>query len=509
MIALDMTKGNAEKYPNKTAVIVGDTRFTFKQLHERVCRLSKALSAMGLKKGDLYAVCAETCAQHIEIVYASIETGVPIMVLNSSVSEEGFSHQINIAKVECIILSEECYNRFESSLGELKSVKNCIVIGSPKKGVKNYEEFIASYPPEEVPEVYVNYDDIVWITSSSGTTGFPKLIMRSYETSLALGLRFGYGLNLTGDDIFLSIGSPSMAFCLCRVIGYLGTTFIMANELSPEGILGTIEREHVTKIFCGSIFIRGLLKYAHFNKFDISSLKRVIAVGTPLDVEEWKRAIELFGNIFVQVYGSVEDTPTCFLYPEDIFSADGQLNLSRLKAMGRVAPGAHVKVVDETGKEVQPGATGELITKGETLMKGYYNEPTKTQEVIKGGYYYTGDLVKMDEEGYIYFIGRKQDAIFTCGEVVFPNIIEGVISRLPQVKEVAVIGIPDEKMGQKIKAVIVLNEGDKTNEEEIINYCKNHLKSYEIPHSSLDFVSSLPKGVSGKVLKSEIMKKYL
>ena len=508
MIAQDMTKGNANKYPDKTAVIVGNTRYTFKQLHERVNSLANALSDIGLKKGNMFAVCAGPCAQHPEILYAAIETGMPLAVLNSAVSKEGLVHQLNTAKLPVIIFDEETYDRFESLRSQLKSIKHYIVIGSSRKGTLNYDELISSHPPLDLPEVNVSYDDLVWVTSSSGTTGLPKLIMRSYETSLALGLRFGYGLQLTGDDVFFNIGSPSMAFCLSRVISYLGATFIMANEFSPEAILRTIETERVTKIFCGAIFVRGLINYPDSGKYDHSTLRRVITVGAPLDVEEWQRAIEMVGNIFVNAYGSVEDTPTCYLYPEDIAREGGQINAERLKSTGRETPGAHIRVIDDQGNDVQPGRLGELVTRGETLMKGYYNEPEKTREVIKGGFYHTGDLVKMDEEGYIYFAGRKSDVIAVSGEMVLPQEIEGVISRIEGVSDVTVIGLPDDKLGQTIRAVIVTKEKEKITEADVIRFCEKYLPDFAVPRS-VDFVESLPRGPSGKILKNEVMNMYL
>jgi acyl-CoA synthetase (AMP-forming)/AMP-acid ligase II len=222
--------------------------------------------------------------------------------------------------------------------------------------------------------------------------------------------------------------------------------------------------------------------------------------GASLPAETWKQAIEAFGNIFTLAYGSVELSWVTFLPCEELI-----LESPKVKggSCGKETLPIEIRIVDEQGNEVPRGEVGEVIARGKSMMAGYWKAPKATEEAIRGGYFYTGDLGMLDEDGYLYLIGRKKDVITSQGKLISPSEVEDIIYHHPAVLEAAVIGIPDEQLGEAVKAVIVLKPGAKASTEDIIGLCHNYLPLYAVP-KSVNFVTSLPKSAVGKILKREL-----
>jgi acyl-CoA synthetase (AMP-forming)/AMP-acid ligase II len=506
-IMLDVTRRNARVQPNRTAVICGSTRYTYKELNAHVNSLSNALNDIGLRKGDILPVFADNCPQYPEILCASVKTGMPILPLNTLVSDEGLVHLVNNARAKIVFCTPNYQKRLLCLRSQLKSTEHYIVLGNPEGGARGYQELISLYPSIEPRKVELSYDDVSYVGTTSGTTGLPKQAMRTYENALACALQLGYILGMTPEDVFYQPCFVTFGAGMWRLLFYLGCTCILATDFSPKVTLETIEMEGVTKVFANAGLIRELVNYPHVDEYNHSTLQRVLVVGAPLSEKEWRQAIKTFGNIFVRVYGLVEQSPVAVLHPDD-FTFDGEPEkVKRQYSCGRESLGSRVRVVDEQGNDVPVGELGEVIIQGEHLIKGYLNAPEATREAMREGYFHTGDLARIDEEGYIYLGGRKQDVITTGGKMVLPMDIEALILEQKQVREVAVVGLPDEKLGQIIKAVVVLKEGENISKEELIKLCCQHLPSYAVP-LSIDFAENLPKGVTGKLLRSEIIKKY-
>jgi len=506
MITSDIPRRNARRYPDKAAVIFEDTRYTFKELNDRVNSMANALVDMGLKKGDRIILIADSCNQYLDMLWVAAKAGLAISSLNPQIPRQQLSQLINSSGARAIIMGENYRDLVESLRPELEQVKNYIVIGASDGGMKSYQELVSSYPSSE-PEVEIDGEDLLFLSSSGGTTGLPKQIMHTHHSLLGMMMDLAWVYDTRHEDIFLFAVPPFWAHLVAYVMmpsSYLGCTIVIVKEITASAVLRVIEQKRVTTTFLATPLLSQLVEVQQTNKYDCSSLRRVIVGGTPLPAEIWKQAIKTFGNIFGQLYGLSEMSPICFLPPEE-FVLEGP-KVKRLRSCGREALNIEARVVNDLGEDVRPGEIGEIIAKGESLMKGYLNAPRLTGETIKGGYLYTGDLGTLDEDGYFYLAGRKKDAIVTQGKLLSSSEIEDIIYRHPAVLEAAVIGVSDEELGEAVKAIIVLKEGRKITGEEIIHLCEQNLPPYAVPRS-VDFVDSLPKSPIGKTLKYALREK--
>jgi acyl-CoA synthetase (AMP-forming)/AMP-acid ligase II len=499
----DIPKRNAEKYPDKTAVVFGNTRYTFRELNDRINSLANALSNMGLGKGDRLAIMADSCHQYADILWTAVKMGMAITILNPASSQQELSYLVNNAGARAILVGQSYCELAESLRPQLRSVSEYIIIPT------SYEELISSSSPLE-PEAKVSDDDLLILGCSSGTTGMPKQVMHTHSSSLAQSLGMLEGYSMSENDVNL-LATP-VFWGLTQIValiysGYFGCTAIIAGELTPQSILAIIEKERVTTIFTGAPSIPGLTEQAQLGKYNHASLRCALVVGAPLSLAAWQRAIDTFGSVFMPAYAITECGLLYFFPPQDFNFRGPPEKTKWLSSCGKKSRDADVRVVDEEGNDIKPGQLGEVIARTNSLMKGYWNEPRITEEAIRNGYFYTGDLATVDDNGYLFLAGRKKDAITTQGKVLASTEIEGIIYLHPQVLETAVIGVPDEALGEAIKAVVVLKEGGVATEEEIIRFCQQHLPDYAVPRS-VDFIGQLPKNPSGKILRYVLREKY-
>jgi len=505
----EILERNARRYPNKTALVFQENRLTFAGLNERVNRLTNGLSGLGVSKGDRVAIVADTCAQHIEISCAGIKGRTATTLLNPGLSPRELIYLINNAEPNTVILGENYKGLIDSLRPELGSVKNFIIIGEPQDDMKGYDALIASSSPEE-PRVKTEDDDLLFLLCSGGTTGLPKQVMYTHRGILFTMLNMIWVYRVEHEDIFLFAIPAFWAQVLPFLVlphFYMGCPVVMLKDATPESVSETVQQEKITNTFLGSPFLPLLLDFPDLNKYDYSSLHRILVAGTPLPTEVWERAIKTFGKIFEQVYGLCEMSPITFLPPEDFVLEGPPEKVNRLRSCGREALNAQARIVSEQGEDISPGEVGEVIAKGKGRMAGYWNAPKATKETIRGDYLYTGDMATIDEEGYIYLVGRKKDVITIQGKMLSPSEVEDIIYRHPAVQEAAVIGVPDDELGEAVKAVIILKKGQEASSSEIIGLCKEHLPHHAVPQS-VDFVTSLPKSPVGKVLKHKLREKY-
>ena len=509
MILSDIFRRNAKRYPQKTAVVFGSTRFSFDEFNRRINSLANALIDLGLHQQDKVAIILDNCHQYVELYCAVPKAGGVAVPLNTSLSPSEMAYIINNAGAKILAFGERFAPTVDSWRRELDSVETFVGIGTSAQGAKSYEQLVTDYPPDE-PEVEVGEQDLAYFLYTSGTTGMPKGVMVTHRGIIECSLNYILGCDLRHEDVGL-VTSPLFwgAAPIINIVPqfYVGGTLIITDDFSPEAILGLIQSEKVTVSMMMPPLIMALLEHPQLSNYNISSLRHVWFGGVPMPVESLKRAIKTLGNIFVQVYGMIELTPMSFVVREEQVIEGPPEKVKRLASCGREPANVETRVVNDEGKDVAPGEVGEVISRGDNLMKGYWRMPQATEETLKDGYLHTGDLATRDEDGYLYLVGRKKDLIVSGGKTIYPAEVEEVIYQHPSIVEAAVIGVPDEKLGEALKAVVVVRKGEKVTAEAILAFCQQRLPDYASP-KSIAFVERLPRNPTGKILRKALQEKH-
>ncbi|MCL6559431.1 MAG: AMP-binding protein, partial [Firmicutes bacterium] len=390
----------------------------------------------------------------------------------------------------------------EADIGILVSIEGA------EKDCFCYEELLANSSGTD-PEITVDENQMAILMYTGGTTGRPKGVMLSHRNLMTamLDLTLTFRFDKSDTTCFiLPMFHASLWPVLCVLI--VGGRAAILRRPDLTKILELIQEEKCTHINAVPTIYNWLMEHPDLDKFDLSSLKKITYAGSPIAPELLKKMIQKYGNIFWQGYGLTEAAPSLTaLRPEDHVVEGPPEKVRRLKSVGREMYMSTVKVVREDGSEVAPGEVGEIVARGKNIMMGYWKMPDKTSETLKDGWLHTGDIGTVDEDGYIYLLDRKHDMIITGGENVYPREVEDVLYEHPAVMEAVVVGVPDERWGEAVKAVVVLKEGMKADEEEIIRFAKSRLAGYKCP-KSIDFRDSLAKTTVGKINRSQIKKEY-
>lgn len=508
MVVGEIFERNARRWANKEGIIYKNKRITFSELNNRVNRLANALITLGLKKQDRVAIIADNCYQFIETIGACAKGGFILASLSTKLRDE-LHYIINNAQPRVVIVNQHYMEKIRP---EWEFIKNIISIENETAHALKYEELIASASEKE-PQIKVQEEDGLLLYYTSGTTSLPKGALLTHKAILANVVNMIITREMTiGDKTLVVHPLFFTAPINCTVIPmlYLGNPVVILDGFDPQDFLATVEKEKITHVIVVPTMLIRLLEYQDQKKYNISSLKQVIYGSASMPVARLKEAIQRFGPIFSQIYGLTEVVAeaTCLWKHEHVIDGSPEEE-RRLASCGRETINCQVRVVHPDGTDVIRNGldVGEIIIKGDNLMKGYWNMPDVTAETIRDGWLYSGDLATMDSEGYIYIVDRKKDMIISGGINIYPREIEEVLYKHPAIYEAAVIGLPDEEWGEKVTAVVVLKEGQKVTEEELINYCKEHLATYKKPKSVI-FTNMLPKTPTGKILKRELKIQY-
>jgi len=510
MLLTDLCRRNAIRFPNKTAVIFEDIRYNFEQFQERTNRMANALRGLGIQKGDRVAVLMNNGHRYMELYFSIPKCGAIITPLNYRLAGRELSWILNNAEANTLIVEEGYIQTIDPIESELKTVKNIICAGMGKPEMLDYEALIEEASPAE-PEADIHEDDVMSIFYTSGTTGNPKGAMLTHKNILSNCHGICIENRVRFGDTFFIVSpmyhtiTPACMFAHM----YRGNTNVVVDQFDPELLLQTIERERVTHLFLVPSMIIFTLEYPHVGKYDLSSLRFLLYGGSPMPVDRIKQCKDVFGCDLLQGFGMTEIGP-CYvsvLSPEDHRRFALENDEEKLTSVGLNHTNTEMKIVDDEEVLVPVGTVGEICVRGPNVMKGYWKLPHETEEALKGGWFHTGDLGRMDDEGYLYVVDRKKDMIISGAENIYSAEVENVLSNHSAVLEVAVIGVPDKQWGEAVKAIVALREGMTATEKELISYCKENLASYKKP-KTVDFMKALPRNVMGKVLKTELRGKY-
>jgi len=489
----------------------GDYEINYREANERVNQLANAFSALGLRKGDNLAILLHNCPEFIETLFACFKAGITTVPINFRLHPEECRFIIDNSESAAVVLGADFRDDLYILKDGMPKVKHFICVDESIPGMEDYENLVESQPVIFEAEEVENHH-VAWIFYTSGTTGMPKGAMLTHHNILTMTMNFFADVCPLGPEDAVLHAAPlshgSGLYAIPNVAKAAANVILETRSFEPEAVFKTIERRKITNMFAAPTMIKRLITHSDIKQYDLSSLKCINYGGGPIHVQDLKDMVKVMGQVFVQIFGQAESPMTIsYLRKEEHLTDGNELQLKRLASAGIPRTDVEVRVVDENDIELPNGTLGEIVVRGEVVMKGYWKNAQATKDTIRKGWLRTGDLGVMDEYGYIYIMDRSKDMIISGGENVYSREIEDVIIKHPSVFEVAVIGVPDDTWGEAIKAIVALKEGQSASEEEIISFCKKYLASYKKP-KSVDFVDELPKSAYGKILKREIRDKY-
>ncbi|MCX7966241.1 MAG: long-chain-fatty-acid--CoA ligase, partial [Syntrophorhabdaceae bacterium] len=476
--------------------------------NERVNALANGLIKMGLKKEDRVGVLLHNSHQFVEIYFAVAKTGGIFCPYNNHLRKAELKDILEYSTPRFLFVDPDFTGVVNELKNDLTFIENYICLEkSDLSYMKDYEEVINTSEKDE-PDIKILDDDVMSMFFTAGTTGKPKGALRTHKHLVMTAVAGVIDLKVDYDEQVLITFPMYHVACEDNIVRhtFMPNTLHIRREggFNAIDVLSYIEKEKITRCQMVPTMIHTLIQTPNIEKFDLSSLKLILYAGAPMPVELLKNALKVFKCGFAQLYGQTETGPfTTVLKPEDHILDGSEKKLQRLASSGKAVLNYEVRIVNDAGEDVKPGEVGEIIVRSESMMKGYWNMPEETEKKIRNGWLYTGDLGKMDEDGYVYIVERKNDMIISGGVNIYPREIEEVLYKHPAVSEVSVIGVADEHWGEVPKAVIVLKDGMTATEEEIIKFCGEHLASYKKP-KSVEFWKELPKSPQGKILKKEI-----
>ena len=510
MSIVEGLKKSARQNPDKIASICGRTRLTFREVDERVNRLSSALAQLGVGRGDRVAILSLNCHQFYEFYYGVPQVGAVVVPINFRLPPHEVKYIVDHSGSRVVAVDQALLPVIETIRASLDSVEHFILMGDePCEGYISYEELLAGGTAAfDAPEV--NNEELLGLFYTSGTTGEPKGVMLSHRNMLANIANSEGVYNYLPTDIYLHAAPMFHLADGAAVFTHTanGATQAFIPRFEPRHVLETISRERISLLLLVPTMINFLLHQPDIDSYDLSSLRHMTYGASPIAPDLLRRAMKVFDCSFGQGYGLTEASPLLTVLTADDHLTPGAAGERRLASCGKPVAGVDVRVVKEDGSDVKPGEVGEIIARGPNIMLGYWKRPEDTENVLRENWLHTGDLATVDEDGYIYLVDRKKDMIVTGGENVFSTEVEAVLYAHPSVKEAAVIPIPDEDWGEAVHACIVLGDGKQATVEELLEFCRDRLANYKVPRS-IEFIDGeLPKGGTGKILKKQLRERY-
>ncbi len=498
----ELLKRAAHKAPNKTAFVYNDESRTFREMKIRANQVAGWLQSENISIDDKVGFILKNGLPFVEVFFGVSLSGAVGVPINFRLQADEVEYIVNNSDSKLLIIDEEYAPMIQSIRERMPKVEKVVVVGSQHEDFISYDS-IFNQPVEAKIVETLRDDDPCMIVYTSGTTGKSKGAVLTHKNLCQNGMNMlweaGIGLNfkqLVVAPLF-HIAAMSTLINNCYV---QGTSYIH-REFDPVAVLETISKEQINSIFLVPAMWNFLFQVPQLSSYDLQSVQIGITGGAIAPVELKKRIMHYFPNAgLFDAFGQTEMSPvTTCLHPED--------TLRKPNSVGRPVINVEVRVVDDEMNDVPIGKIGEIVYRGPTTMKEYYKNPEATEEAFAGGWFHSGDLVRMDEEGFIYVVDRKKDMIISGGENIYPAEIEEVLYTHPDILECAVIGVPDKDWGENVKACIVVKPGKSLDAEDVIQYCAKKIASYKKP-KEVEFLEQLPRNAAGKVLKQVLRKQH-
>jgi long-chain acyl-CoA synthetase len=494
---------NAELYGDKPAFVAGGDAVSFREHNARVNRLVDALLARGIAPGDRIAVLARNCLPYLDLYGVAEKSGIVLAPVNFRLTPSELTKVLLGIQPRVLFVQEAYAEAIEAIRGELPPMELVLLDGGDREGWTAFEPLLALGSDAE-PDCAVAPDDVCYLISTSGTTGVPRSAMLTHRGQWANAVATALELRLVPSDRHLAMMPLFHIGGWADVLAHTlrGCTVVLHDGFDTGAVLRDIERERITTIQVVPTMIAWLLNHPDLERHDRSSLRLVFYASAPMPVELLRRALDRFGPVFTQAYGQTESGPLVTTLQMEDHSLDAG-SVERLASCGRAVPGVRIRILGDDGTELPRGSVGEVAVRSDSLMTGYWRDPAASRAALRDGWLHTGDMGRLDAEGYLYLVDRKKDMIITGGENVFPREVEEVLYAHPAVIEAAVIGAPDETWGDRVTAVVVRRAGHDVGGDELVAFCRERLAGYKCP-KTVEFRDELPKNPSGKVLKREL-----
>ena len=494
--------------PDQEVLVFDSERLTYAALNELVARLSNVFKGLGLAQRNVIAALDTNSHLYVAAYYAASKAGLTFLPLNYRAKEAELEYMINTAKAKVLLVGDRYLDLVNRICSKFKDTQ-LVALGAGDSNLPTVEALLSKAQPDE-SDAEVEDQDVSVLMYTSGTTSLPKGVMLSFHDFTAY----------VTANVEMADGTDRGSFLVCAPFYHIaGTTAMMTNlwtgrkmvvmpQFDAGNWLKLVSQEKVTHAFVVPTMMKQVLDHPDFGKTDLSSLTNLAYGGAAMPLAVIRRAIEAFPKTvgFVNAYGQTETTSSLTILGPDDHRMEGtptevELKQKRLNSIGRPLPDVEIKVRDDEGKFLSPNEVGEIIIRTPRIMKGYAGRAD--ENALPEGWRATGDLGWIDEDGYVFFAGRKDDMIIRGGENIAPAEIETVLMSHPAVDEAAVIGVPSVEWGQTVKAYVVLRPGQKSDVTDIQEFCRTRLASFKRPEH-LEFLDALPKNALGKILRKEL-----
>lgn len=495
--------------PNEPATAFAGRRHSWGQTADRVARVAGALSALGVRRGDRVAILALNSDRYFELMYAIPWIGAVMVPLNTRLASPEIEYVLNDSGTVALFVDATMAHHLTTLDGKLPDVREVVWLDdiAAPEGMLRYED-LAAYDP--VNDAGACNDDLAGLFYTGGTTGRSKGVMLTHTNLVVNAMNAVAGMGFSADTAYIHSGAMFHLADGASTFGVslAGGRHTFVSRFEPVDVLQTIAAAKVTHAQFVPTMINMLVNHPRFGEFDLSTLSFILYGASPMPEGILRKAMEVMPHVrLMHGYGMTEAAPIVTLLDPRYTTLEGPY-AGRLKSCGQAALTCEVAIVDADRREVPRGTTGELAVRGANVMKGYWNKPAETDAVLADGWYYSGDGAWMDEEGFVFIVDRLKDMIISGGENVYSAEVENAISLMSGVGEVAVIGVPDERWGERVHAIVVPRQGITLTADDILAHCRTQIAGYKCPRS-VDFRDTpLPLSGAGKVLKRELREPY-
>ena len=495
--------------PDETASVFGTRRNTWRQLADRSARLGGALQNIGMQRGDRVAVMAMSSDRYLEMMMGVWWGGGALNPVNVRWAPAEVAFSLDDCESKILFLDDQFLPLVADLRERAKTLETIIYVGDREAppGTLHYETLLAETNPIE--DVQLPGDSLNGVYYTGGTTGFPKGVMLTHAQLMSNAI--GYSLDLPFDrDEIIMVATPlfhqSGQCVVNRAMMSLRPTVIL-QSFAPEPFMKLVQEEKVTFTLLVPTMLQMIVDHPKFADFDLSSLRKVLYGASPISEGLLERVLDKLPNIaWTQGYGMTEMAGAYTVLPPIFHTKAGRVG-KRLLAAGRAMYGTELRVVDENDNDVPTGTVGQVLCRGHCLMSGYWKRPEETAAALQNGWMHSGDAGYLDDEGYVYLVDRTKDMIVSGGENVYSSEVESALSKHAAVAACAVIGIPSEKWGESVHAIVVLRSGTTATTDELRAHAKTLIAGYKCPQS-IEFRDSIPLSGAGKILKHVIREPY-